>query len=210
MTMLELGVSASAAWAIAGLAIVAVRAWRLGTVPATATPAGRAWRGVAYAFGPGMSPLAKESASRHPFVYVAGVVYHAGVFTALTTLAVVLAGHRVSAAVAPAFAAMLLLALLAAVVLLVRRLKMPLLRAISTPDDYTASLLVDAWLATAAIACLSPSGTPVFLVASTVLGAYAPLGKIRHCVFFFLARTLYGARLGTHALVGSPAREARS
>jgi hypothetical protein len=210
MTTLEAAAWVSAAWALAGLAISVARAWRRGTAPVVAAPAGSAWRGVAYAFGPGMSPRAKESASQHPFVFAAGVVYHLGILAALTTLALTLARVEVSGLAGRALLAMLLVAFGAGIALLARRLRSRLLRSISAPDDYAANLLVDAWLATAALAWITPGATSAFLVTAILLGLYTPLGKIRHCVFFFLARGRFGARLGTRGLVGSRAREAWS
>ena len=88
----------------------------------------------------------------------------------------------------------------AGLVLLARRRANPLLQAISAPDDYASNAIVDAWLASGALAMFTWSVTP-FLVLTIVLALYAPLGKIRHCVFFFLARGLFGTRLGRRGVV---------
>ena len=52
--------------------------------------------------------------------------------------------------------------------------------------------------------------TTGFLLATVVLALYAPLGKIRHCVFFFLARGLFGARLGRRGIITSALHGGRS
>jgi hypothetical protein len=87
--------------------------------------------------------------------------------------------------------------------LLLRRLREPVLQAISTADDYISNLLVELVLA-AATAFLAVPQTRGFLIAALVgLVAYAPFGKIRHCVMFFVARARYGAFIGTRgAFVG--------
>jgi nitrate reductase gamma subunit len=83
-----------------------------------------------------------------------------------------------------------------------RRATTPLLRAISAPDDYASNLLVVAWLVSGAVAVFLPARA-AFLGTTIALALYAPLGKIRHCVFFFLARGLFGARLGRRGIVTS-------
>jgi hypothetical protein len=204
MTMLEAAALGSLAWAIVGHAAAVAAAWRRGTSRVAGASVGRAWPGVVYAFGPGMSPRAKESASKHPQIYAAGVLYHAGIAAAASTLVITLAGIRVPPLVARALAMLLLAAVAAGVGLLARRASSELLRAISAPDDYASNLLVDGWLATAALALILPEATRAFLVATILLGFYAPLGKIRHCVFFLLARGQFGAQLGRRGIVGTP------
>jgi hypothetical protein len=204
VTPLQVAALVSAGWAVVGLTGAAVRAWRRATVPLVAPPAGPSWPGMLYAFGAGMSPRAKESARQHPIVYVAGMLYHAGIFAALATFILVFTTLRPQTSVRIAFTTMLSAASIAGAGLVVRRTRTPLLRAISAPDDYAANLLVDVWLVTAAFSWMAPATTSAFLLASVVLAAYAPLGKIRHCVFFFLSRGLYGARLGRRGIIRSP------
>ncbi len=204
MGPLEIAALASACWAIAGLSISATRAWHRKTSAVRAVPAGNRWRGVLYAFGPGMSPRAKESAFEHPAVYAAGVTYHAGVLSAVATFFIVIFRFSVPAAFAGALAALLVAAGIAGVALLARRLSTALLREISALDDYGANVIVDAWLFAAALACLQPETAPPFLSISFVLGLYAPFGKIRHCAFFALSRGVYGARLGHRGIVQWP------
>lgn len=203
MTALEFAALGSIGWASVGMAAALGRAWRRGTSRVVAASVGPAWPGVAYAFGRGMGPRAKESASQHPVVYAAGILYHAGIAAGVGTLAVTLAHVRVPPLVVGALALLLLVSVAAGAGLVARRLTSALLRAISAPDDYAANLLVDAWLATAALSLLMPAASPAFLTATMLLGLYAPLGKIRHCVFFFLARGRFGVRLGRRGIVQS-------
>ena len=57
---LRLGVAACALGAAIALAVQVWRTRSFGLRPPLAPPAGSAWRGLLYAFGPGMSPAAKE------------------------------------------------------------------------------------------------------------------------------------------------------
>ena len=200
MTTLEAVTLAAVAWSVGALAWAARSAWRRPSPRAAAAPAGTALSGIVYAFGAGMSPRAKESASHHPLVYVAGLVYHAGVLSGGAALVAHLAGAPLPASVALGLGAAMTLGAAAGLVLLARRRSNPLLQAISAPDDYASNAIVDAWLASGALAMFTWSATP-FLVLTIVLALYAPLGKIRHCVFFFLARGLFGTRLGRRGVV---------
>lgn len=202
MTFLEGAALASVAGSAAALAWMAAQAWRRPVPRATAAPVGSPWTGILYAFGAGMSPRAKESASHHPLIYAAGLAYHLGVVSGAAMLALRLGRTPVPPVFAAALGVLLAVGAAAGLVLLARRATTPLLRAISAPDDYASNLLVDAWLLAGALTVFSPSA-PAFLVATIVLAVYAPLGKIRHCVFFFLARGLYGARLGRRGIVRS-------
>lgn len=204
MTALQLVTLASAVWAVAGLAIATAGAWRRPTPAARAAPAGPAWRGIAYALGPeGMSPRAKESASAHPAVYAAGLLYHAGIVVGLATLPMLLRRIAIPAPTAMAVAVVTTGSAVAGLALFARRVASPLLRTISALDDYFANLLVDAWLIAAAFSAIRASASSTFLALSIVLAVYAPVGKVRHCVFFVLSRALYGARLGRRGLVGA-------
>lgn len=203
MTTLEAAALGSLAWAVAGLAAAVAARWRRGTSRVAGNSVGPAWPGILYAFGPGMNPRAKESAANHPLVYAAGVLYHVGILIAVATLGLALTHIQMPARLASGLAQFLLLAVAAGAGLFARRASSDLLRAISAPDDYVSNLLADAWLAAAALSLMSPETTPVFLVATILLGLYAPLGKIRHCIFFFLARGEFGARLGRRGIIRS-------
>lgn len=210
MTTPEIAALVSVGWACLAIAMTIARAWRRGTSRVVATPAGSAWHGIAYAFGPGMSPTAKESASDHLGIYACGMLYHVGIGAGAATLVVTMAGIPVPWMLRHVGVVVLLLAAASGAVLLARRVATPLLRLISAPDDYASNLLVDAWLATAAMALLLPQAASTLLFVTAALGIYAPFGKIRHCAFFFLARAQFGARLGRRGVVRPRGREARA
>jgi nitrate reductase gamma subunit len=88
------------------------------------------------------------------------------------------------------------LALLAGLYLLVQRLLSPTLRAMSAPDDYLAILASCGLLALASLRRIGPDDEILLLLYAFLLLIYVPLGKLRHVVFFFVARADYGRRLG--------------
>ena len=186
----------------AGIVLVlqAVRTRSFGLRPPLALAAGSARRGVLYAFGPGMAPTAKESTRAHPAVYALGVAYHLGTFTAFGVLAwVLLAGgdDRLPTAVPLAVAGVLLAAgTLGGAGLLARRAVTPMLRGLSHPDDYLSNLLTTVFIALAGARLWRPGFESALLVAAMLLLCYMPVGKIRHCVFFFLSRYHLGRHYG--------------
>jgi hypothetical protein len=87
-------------------------------------------------------------------------------------------------------------ALVAGVILAVRRLTSPLLRALSSPDDHLAIGATCALLALTLGVGLTGHGRAVLLAFGTLFFLYLPLGKLRHAALFFVARGEYGWRLG--------------
>jgi hypothetical protein len=194
-------VAVAAAWAAAGLALQGARARAFGKVHYHSAPAGDPARGVAYALGPGLSPFAKESTRRHPGAYLAGVGYHLGVFASLALLAGRLAGFVPTGPALVAARALCLLGALCGAGLLVRRLAVRNLRALSCPDDWVAGLLTTGLPALSFAATLAPAAVPWLLAESAALLAYVPLGKIRHCFFFFTTRYHMGYFFGRRGIL---------
>ena len=69
---------AAAFLAAAALAFLVARILARGRATYLAPASGSSARGIAYAFGAGMLPGAKESAREHRATYLAGVAYHLG------------------------------------------------------------------------------------------------------------------------------------
>jgi hypothetical protein len=201
---LWLGVARCAFGAAVVLVLQAVRTHSFGRRPPLAPAAAGARRGILYAFGAGMAPTAKESTRTHPGVWLLGMAYHLGIFTALGVLAwVILDGGPGRAPANAALSSALLVVdtllvagALGGLGLLARRAGSPVLRGLSHPDDYVANLLTTVFIALAAVRMWSPRLEPVLLVAAMALFCYMPVGKIRHCVFFFLSRYHLGRHYG--------------
>ena len=194
MTPAALALLAAAGVSTVAFALLKVRT---GAVPApVAPPRGSAAAGVLYAFTLAFAPWSKESASRHLPSYLAGIAYHAAVFTALAGLAYSLFGAPIPPLASRVLAAALVPGLACGVALLVKRCLDGRLRALSVPEDYFANALVNAVLAAAIAAALEPRLLSVFQLLGAVLILYAPLGKLRHMVLLITSRRALGAMLG--------------
>lgn len=196
MEALRIGVVVCGLGAAVALAVQAARARAYGRRHLYAPAAGSAARGVLYAFGPGMSPQAKESTRTHPWAYALGVAYHLGVFAAFGYLSLLLLGVDVAPAAAGGFGVPMLAGALGGAGLLARRSASASLRGLSVPDDAIANLLTTGFVALAWLRLRQPAAEPALLIAAMLLLCYVPLGKIRHCVFFFLSRRHLGRHFG--------------
>ena len=160
--------------------------------------------GVVYAFGRGMMPWEKESAGKHLPTFGGGILYHAAIFLALFYLSWIMVHPPVRTDLLPVFRLALAAGAAAGSALLVKRLVRPHLRRLSCPDDYAANLLVDLFLLLALAHTFRPALEPWLLLAAILLFLYMPLGKIRHCFFFFYTRILFGAFFGRRGVYPHP------
>lgn len=165
------------------------------------TPKGDARLGMLYAFTLGMAPWAKESTRRHRLAYLRGVGFHLGIFAGLGVLLVspwiaqLPLGLRQLLAILAAGGA-----LLGWVGFLARFIE-PNLKTLSTPDDYAAVFLVSLFLATASLMLFVPRFSPLFWAVSAVMLVYAPLSKIRHCIYFAYSRLFFGKFVGRRGVL---------
>jgi len=195
-SLLRIGVLAAGAWALLAMIALVLQARTFGKPEYFSRPAGRAMAGVAYAFGPGMSPTAKESVREHLPTYFAGVGYHLGILAGLVSLGLALLGVEAGGVTLRVIQALCLLGSLSGAGLLTKRLLTAHLRGLSCPDDYAANALTTLFVALACAAASWPALTPALLAEAAILMLYAPLGKIKHCIFFFPSRYYLGAHFG--------------
>jgi hypothetical protein len=82
----------------------------------------------------------------------------------------------------------------------------PHLRTLSTTDDHVSIWLVTGFLACTAIAVWQPQFAAAMFLSAGVMFAYIPLGKIRHCLYFFFARRSFGRFVGHRGVLphGAP------
>lgn len=195
---LAIGVWISGVWAAGCLAAQLLGTRAYGPRAYFAPASGSAGRGVAYAFGPGMSPAAKESTRTHPGAYLLGVGYHLGIFASFGLLILLLAGVDLLQLPLQIFRILAIGGALCGIGLIIRRYSSPMLRSLSRADDLISNLLTTAFAAAAFARTLSPAAEPAFLLLAIALLLYIPLGKIRHCFFFFSSRyelaRLFGRR----------------
>ncbi|MDM7914702.1 MAG: hypothetical protein QUU85_05470, partial [Candidatus Eisenbacteria bacterium] len=97
--------------------------------------------------------------------------------------------------------AMLAAGLAGGVFLLVKRIARPPMRRLSHPDDYIANGLTTGFVALAFARTLCPAAEVPWLGLAMLLFLYVPIGKIRHCFFFFATRIHAGTFFGRRGVL---------
>jgi hypothetical protein len=195
LTLAKILVLASALWAVVCLTVQVVLAWGGGRRDFSRS-AGTPARGLVYNFTAAMLPSHKETVSLHPGKFAIGVTMHLGVIIALACVLLLLVWPATGLRILTIGRPLLWVSLLAGLYLLGRRILSREMRAISVPDDFLAILASCGLLAFASLPRIDADHQTGFLFYSALLLIYLPLGKLRHAVFFFVARGDYGRRLG--------------
>ncbi len=206
--VLKLGVAASVLFCLVVLTVILVRTFAFGRRPTYAHPRGGSLAGILYAFGPGMLPWEKESAAKHIWTYIGGILYHVGILMAMLFLATVLLGIPLTQTFLQPAQILLIIGLVSGVALLIKRILKPQMRALSGGDDYLANILVDLLLFFALAATFAEAMLVPFLAVAMIIFIYVPFGKLRHCVFFFYSRILFGTFFGKRGVFPHPSKKA--
>jgi hypothetical protein len=186
---------------VAGILAILVAAQRHPYNAELAPMKGSPARGILWAFTLGMAPWAKDSARIHWVAYLRGIIFHVGIFVgaaylvATPWLAMIPEPLRLSLAALFAVGAVLALAGVGI------RLADPTMRLLSTPDDYFALALTTLFLASGAMSAYSIVYLPAFWTVSGITLAYAPLGKLRHFIYFFYVRVFLGMVFGRRGVL---------
>lgn len=157
--------------------------------------------GVVYAFTLGMAPWAKESTRRHWILYLRGILFHLGIFSAIFVFLLRLFSIPVPNLV------MLLLSIIAGLGAtmgfagIVLRLVENNLRMISNLDDHISLWLVSVFLLFTSLSHFFPSTSPVMFLSSSIMLIYIPFSKIRHFLYFFFSRLFFGNHLGKRGII---------
>lgn len=160
--------------------------------------------GITYAFTTGMMPWAKESTRIHMVAYLRGIGFHVGIFVAIGALII-----SPFWSLLPLPITILLTLVLAIGAVLgaaggMMRIAERNLRSLSLPDDHFAVWLTTLFMAVTALGVVNDAmRVPMYIVAAITL-AYVPLGKIRHCLYFFFSRTFFGKFFGRRAVYPHP------
>lgn len=166
-----------------------------------AQPKGSYKIGVLYAFTIGMLPWVKESTRRHWLSYLRGVIFHIGIFAALLVLLLKFFAVEISSIFLNLFAFITGLGAIMGFAGIVMRIVEQNLRKISTADDFISVSLVSLFLAFVSLSLVDPKFTTSMYLISAITLFYAPLGKIRHCFYFFFSRFFFGVHLGRRGIV---------
>ncbi len=164
-------------------------------------PKDSAWHGVLYAFTLGMAPWSKESTRIHAVAYIRGILFHFGIFAGLAALLLSPWFDLIPTTIRLLLALLVGFGAIMGVAGGIMRLAEHNLRAISTKDDHAAVWLVSLFLAAMSLALFSSSFLPAMWVVAAVMLVYAPISKIRHCIYFYFGRLFYGLHVGRRGIV---------
>lgn len=166
-------------------------------------------RGAWYSLGNVAMPWTMESTRRPKgfTFYLSFVFFHLGVVAGITLafISTLAPGFMAMPVVAAISGGLLLIAFLISVYRIFRRAFRPVMRLISTPDDYFSLLMLTAWfgLGTATqayIAGVAGFTNEVLLVAYLYLTSffllYVPFSKISHYLYYPFTRWWIGRALG--------------
>ena len=182
---------------LSGLAYHLMLLIRSGTPVDYAPPSGSLKAGIRYSFTGAMSPLKKESAFLHLPTYSAGMVYHLGTFLSSGLIFLLWADMALPPALSWGLAAFLLLSAVCGTGILVKRMVKKRLRDLSNPDDYISNILVTVFQALTGLSLIPGNMVkPWLFVWAGILLLYIPLGKLKHLLYFFVARYQLGLFYG--------------
>jgi hypothetical protein len=160
-------------------------------------------------------PGAMESTRKHPLFYAQFVIFHLGVTAGIVGTIIIpyAPGLFERPALVLLFRALVGAALVVGLVRLARRLTNPVLRTVSSPEDYFAIILLIVWFAAAVLAMPNrPEKGEAPLLAYFGLTAfflvYVPFSKICHYLYYPFTRYYLGRSLGHRGAV-PPARKTK-
>lgn len=152
-------------------------------------------KGIIYSFTGAMSPTAKESAYLHLPTYVAGLLYHAGIFTSLLffvwTVISVTTDIETPDIIGKLLTIVLIITSVAGLSIFIKRVASAELRFLSCADDYISNLL-STLSQIAAIIYLNTNAELIYFVIMAILFLWMPWGKTKHLLYFFFARIHLG------------------
>jgi hypothetical protein len=181
---------------LTGLAFRLIRLVRLGAPVDYSRRRGKVIPAIRYSFLGAMSPVKKESAFLHLPTYTAGLLYHLGTFTSLIVLFAYLLEVEVDGVVRWALMGFLAVSTLSGMAILVKRVAIKPLKALSNPDDYISNFLVTAFQLFTVLRLGDAAFAPFYFLFASLLLLYVPIGKLRHVLYFFAARYHLGLFYG--------------
>jgi hypothetical protein len=151
-----------------------------------------------YSLTIGMSPVKKETAFLHLPTYVAGILYHLGSFYALLLIVFHIIMFDLPVWITQISTFFLFGTSLCGLGIFIKRLFIKKMRHISTPDDYFSNILVTGFQLLSAFSLQYSDLIPYLYICTGFLFLYIPIGKLRHVIFFVIARfylaLFYGKR----------------
>jgi hypothetical protein len=165
--------------------------------------AGREAEGIAYSLMNVAMPWAMESTRKKPVFYAQFVVFHLGVVAAIAATFIIPYAPAVfeSRAVVLLFQAVLAAAFLVGFIRLARRLTNPVVRLVSSVDDFLSLILMILFFGAGVLAVpnrhdLAEWPLLLFFGLTAFFLIYVPFSKISHYLYYPFTRYFLGRTLG--------------
>lgn len=165
--------------------------------------AGSEAAGIGYSLMNVAMPWAMESTRKRPWFYLQFVIFHLGVVAAITATFIIPYKPALfeTKPMALTFQTMMGAAFLVGLMRLVRRLREPALRLISTADDYLSLALMILFFAAGVLAVPNRYRTAewtliLFFSLTAFFLVYVPFSKICHYLYYPFTRYFLGKTLG--------------
>lgn len=173
---------------------------RLGPPRDFARSKGEPTPAIVFSYLGGMSPAKKESAYLHLPTYTAGLLYHAGTFTAIILFLPLFLDAHPEGWLLWIVAGILALSGFSGIGILLKRIAVSKLRFFSNADDYVSNILVTLLQFSTLAVLVGEAAGPLYFLCVTVLLLYVPLGKLKHALYFFAARYQLGLFYGRRGI----------
>ena len=166
-------------------------------------PVGNPRVGIAYSMVNVAMPWAMESARKNWNFYAQFVIFHIGVVAAISATFIIPYWPQMFEikAVVRIFQLALGAAFAVGIIKLIRRITNPVMRLISTPDDYFSLVLMSAFFASGVFAVpneyeVSEWPLIIFFIMTTFFLIYVPFSKIFHYFYYPFTRYFLGKTMG--------------
>jgi nitrate reductase gamma subunit len=156
-----------------------------------------------------LKPWSMESTRKNPFFYVEFIIFHIAVaLTIGATFFIPLVPSMMTPAVSKVFMVFMGLAFLIGLRRIHRRLTVPEIKIISSPDDYFAIILMTVFFAVGFVAMwMWLQGNPdtgwmwLFFLLTTFFLLYVPFSKISHYILYPFGRVNFGRTFGGRGVI---------
>jgi len=191
-------------WMAAIYTIKAIQLSRLPMPWERESSKGNPSKGVLRSYASIFMPWSVESSRKNMGRWIGFAIYHVGCLVAIVnTFTFTFAPGFMSPSIRIAFGVLIAPAILVGFIKLYRRISLPELRIISTPDDYFSVVSLQFFFFAAVMALLM--NTHFWRLSYYIITAlflfYVPFSKISHYIYFFFARFLTGKRYGWRGII---------
>jgi nitrate reductase gamma subunit len=160
-------------------------------------------KGILYSWANIAMPWEMESTRKQPILYAQFVIFHLGVVSAIGLSFII----PYSPQLLQSKSLVLILqistgsACLVGILRLLRRWSQPVMRAISSPDDYFSLTLLTVWFFFAMLAAPNPRQDgetilTVYFIMTAFFLIYVPFSKISHYLYYPFTRYYFGKTMG--------------